>query len=1362
MSDQAAHRSERRISIGECLDQLLNRECRLPFERDDDSANTQTQGKYGGLVCPSKNGRAPGTGNIVIKGSAGTGKSTLALQIAVEAARRNENVNTAYISLEETSQQVLAKAEMFGWQYWLTPLRMRPCRLEGQHPSRDELRDDLNTLLSYRSFGCPNNSQGGDQFHKSSNCLGEIGRGSCEYQDFKSYNDRECHYYQGRMTLPVCGGSCGIKFDNHVLLPCLEARVFEPSDNYEKHDRLFWIRMGQLEDLLHAACQLNDEANDSGKRLDIVCIDSLNVLGQGHLTRDHLSALFDLFRRNRVIGVFVYEQLEHDHRSGRFDHSLKDIEFLADTVIDLTGGEHQGYWVRHLHISKSRHQHQVLGRHPFKIIEDEGRNQPDESLCPHLITTRTYQPLDRKETRVSRFGIRVFPSIHTVIRASKPKRATAAEDKTGNNVNAEKVFFQDKNLNNMGGQALKKQGGPTVATVSGPPVAGKSVLAFNFLIQGIIEGKNGILITLGETSTFHSGTVALGDQSANSGQLSEREKYFKNCKLMDLLASLSCEKVSSGEIEENACRVLRYVAEEHKAALFMWNFQPIGKPNALPNYIVEMVLKPGALLPEEVASLIRHIYGAFTLLKENRYRDSSNWPKRAVLQNVNRIGFEYPFLREATTGPELFLPGLAHLFHCRNTDLLITAPTGGVTASSDVSKQAIELAADAALECSHLDVFGDRYVTITGPGLIERDTHSVNAPEGVPGVLKLERKVAGAVGSFKIDMDALSDLVGFATGDIRRPGVLLQLFEEGGLHKKYNHQVKRLVQFAMGDTLRGDGQNPGDAARVCIDTFDSREASAFHRSLSLLRGAPLSMTVIRTVDEFAYTDHVANSGASQDDSDARIVEPSSRYENVYYRNVLLFLCDNQTYVELIPLKRKLEETRLRLQLVVGFESLRDLVADAKKDIKDAAINAWHIAIGDIMQGTEQIVELIRKVEQDGDKEMTAIDDIGRLKSLLISLQDIVSERNEDSRVANENRNRYVELLPEILTQIEEGQLQDELRLEYRKTTLDFWNKMEELTRGAGGNPMAFLYDERATETLASLALDGVLSLAGCHRGELDMRDYCTNKRVVDALQKNDSLRRWVDHLSAVMKNAKPLMLNDPQCVTGVNSDRKERVSSEVKQLFAEKRRFVLLAWYSQIRELIDHVGPHDETGSGTDGHYMEGLKVLPLPAGGVKGDWYLQAPSGSVSISLGRKICRQLLDPSEDFKRFMDGVGLPSWPRSDSEFDDASHPGRGDMETGHAQGRFMELKKYSEKYPELLRAWPGSKVSLQAVLSLHRFAHRRSDIKGYKKINDELYSIMNDIIQQRSKRRSSGEGWAIKNHKEMIIRAIERLRRSDE
>jgi hypothetical protein len=97
-------------------------------------------------------------------------------------------------------------------------------------------------------------------------------------------------------------------------------------------------------------------------------------------------------------------------------------------------------------------------------------------------------------------------------------------------------------------------------------------------------------------------------------------------------------------------------------------------------------------------------------------------------------------------------------------------------------------------------------------------------------------------------------------------------------------------------------------------------------------------------------------------------------------------------------------------------------------------------------------------------------------------------------------------------------------------------------------------------------------------------------------------------------------------------------------------RFMILCWYSQLRELISLYQSDESVNSNKVRNMVKGMQVLGLPGGGFAGDWYITVPSGSVSETLGARIKAALLSPQEDLKRFIDGVGLPAWPREGSLF----------------------------------------------------------------------------------------------------------------
>ncbi|MFX1277509.1 MAG: ATPase domain-containing protein, partial [Promethearchaeota archaeon] len=121
-----------RIYLGNPLDLLLNDECKIEvyekycndriknkenFEIDDE---IKDKVKIGGILLPT--GEDIGTGNIIIRGRPGTGKSTLAMQIAITCAQKPNNYLSAYISLEERAEHLITKAKEFNWNDYILSL----------------------------------------------------------------------------------------------------------------------------------------------------------------------------------------------------------------------------------------------------------------------------------------------------------------------------------------------------------------------------------------------------------------------------------------------------------------------------------------------------------------------------------------------------------------------------------------------------------------------------------------------------------------------------------------------------------------------------------------------------------------------------------------------------------------------------------------------------------------------------------------------------------------------------------------------------------------------------------------------------------------------------------------------------------------------------------------------------------------------------------------------------------------------------------------------------------------------------------------------------------------------------------------
>jgi len=363
--------TKKRIRLGIPLDLLFDREC--------DLLHHESQGGVpGGIILPTN--EHVGTGNIVIRGRPGTGKSILALQIALKCCQFNPGYFSCFIALEETPEHVKTKAASFGWSSYLHEMRSLNCLSEFASPR--EYGETLRRILT-QSKNCPVSQKTSTT---KAVCKGE-----------KGHNKNIC--------------------PSQVLLSSLSPRDLSLERSESIH--VYSERYKQLENLLAGAKwwrkQVEDKENrnlcDSEEQvpgipdLRVVCIDSLNVFGNHLLTREQIHRLFDLFKRHQVIGVFVLEEDEAQVMSPDNTLHSDTIEYLADVVISLQAEEDEGYFIRYFEIVKSRFQHQIYGKHPFKIANwKEKQHENDEEVKNNgrLVDSKSKQPAEESDDEIQR------------------------------------------------------------------------------------------------------------------------------------------------------------------------------------------------------------------------------------------------------------------------------------------------------------------------------------------------------------------------------------------------------------------------------------------------------------------------------------------------------------------------------------------------------------------------------------------------------------------------------------------------------------------------------------------------------------------------------------------------------------------------------------------------------------------------------------------------------------------------------------------------------------------------------------------------------------------------------------------------
>ena len=830
------------IELGYPLDQLMDAQCLFPGAK---RTTPKKDWRYGGITLadPLGSGIETGTGNIVIRGRTGTGKTTLALQLAVACARMG--YLSAYVPLEFPTEKVCQKADLFGWEKYLRPVEH--LHESDEPPSREELGKFLMDILT-QPARCPLASM------TSSATEPRFGR-----------DDSHEHEHVGL---------------RRVLVPTLSPRSLSTPNVSD--DRSFWERYQQIENLLEAASWLRTtspahkgerpysswysreskwlrdnarkyetrrraldpdfplgafagRAKTAAPDLRLVCLDSLNVFGDRPLPREMLFRLFDLFSRHRVVGVFVVE--ENVARSSDYSVLLNDdtIDYLADVVISLDFGEDKDYSVRHLEIVKSRYQPQVLGKHPFKIQSVSGKTAED--------------PLGRNWQRVQ-----VYPSLHRVVGAS------------------DRAPREESNAFEPGATKLKELLPPTlsgpgaVVTVEGPRGTFKTTLAVNFLMHGLAKGESGLLIRLHDR-TMHAIPQAV------SNDLIEETNW-------------------KGELQQDG-----YPYNTGKFMRTRWHYEGHkDKPE-----LVEVAFKSGHLLPEEFIDEI-----IARLIEQKQKGKNEEWRiRRAVLDDVSSIGLSYPYLYSSRTAGDLFLTAFIHLLRLYDVDVMIAGTTGDLDRANECVDRAKSIA-DAVLSCSYCDVFGERHVMCTGEGLILGKERAVGKEgEPVPGVIRWTQRTVGEhneVRTFDVDTAHLRGLVGFDTGNIHRPGISIHCFEEAGVvHHRYNGDISRLLELAFASPSGGSQMRPTD---VSVVRFNSRTASSMVDSLGVLEDKPLDRTVLCTLDEFWSDEQIMKSQALTELGTLKQKEfivdlQSGNGDHLgmwpYYANVLLlaYRCDGE-------------------------------------------------------------------------------------------------------------------------------------------------------------------------------------------------------------------------------------------------------------------------------------------------------------------------------------------------------------------------------------------------------------------------------------------------------------------------------------
>jgi hypothetical protein len=457
-----------------------------------------------------------------------------------------------------------------------------------------------------------------------------------------------------------------------------------------------------------------------------------------------------------------------------------------------------------------------------------------------------------------------------------------------------KSFFGIQNVDALLPQDMEK---PKVLLLEGQLNTFKTTLAMNYLYGGLFDNENVLLLRLGNERMFNPNSnkkinlsqdiyksffykiIQNENDKMSIKEFLEKGK-FENCgDFIDDLCELNIKNINQEIVNFftfKHCQILNhifvkyYIQNSEIIDIFnrdakKYNINTFStKDNGI---FCEIDFKSGYLLPEEIVQIFRETH---LFIKNKTHGDGIS---RIVFSDVGLIGINYPFLKKSRTAGELFLTAFIHIIKNYNMNMVMVGTTGKHSGSEESVNRARALS-DAVIKCDIKEIYGDRYITLTGLGITSgerisdenlldnrdksntmQNTIEYNeiASEVIPAVILLQKDQP----IFEIDLNRLRGLVGFESGEIRRPGLMIYLFEEGYLHREYNKEIDLMLKCTFAQpqySLKGHIQynEVSNQQNVSIVPFDSSVSQTIHDSFGLLEGSPIDKTVIYTVDEFFH------------------------------------------------------------------------------------------------------------------------------------------------------------------------------------------------------------------------------------------------------------------------------------------------------------------------------------------------------------------------------------------------------------------------------------------------------------------------------------------------------------------------------
>lgn len=506
----------------------------------------------GGIRTPHYHGVEKideGSGNIVISGRPGVGKSTLAFQFAAACASSLNKGIAVYFSLDIDEKQIVKSMK---------------------NPNGSL---NINFLCDYSS------AKGVEMLQYDANS-----------DEALEMMFREALYKKEQKIVP------------QIVFPKLSPRGIS-SDAGAKEDAIFLERIDELQKMLRAIHAYNTKERekknqDRNPLVKLVVIDSLDVFGEKTLTREEINRLFMLFKQYGIIGVFTMGSVDYDSLAPEAAYKAA-VTYQADVLIEMKKEFYNNYTCSYFEVLKSRYIRHVLGHHPYKVENYEmplgnGKSEEDEK-----------EEFSFKNNDLIK-KIVVLPSLHYRISASENSVLPffVDENKKGEEKNTgkdekkyEKTIFGIAEMIEIMPNHFRERSMnlPQIITISGNSGLFKSDIALNALFSGIVDKEeNGLIVRLGDRDAF-----AVRGVRFESNLLRRTKKWIKK---KDKQEDVDDKDVYFYERDVHN-------DEPNKYTLKGWS---IRKNEEMP-HLLEVTFKNGALLPEEFVDEICKIINIYKI-----------------------------------------------------------------------------------------------------------------------------------------------------------------------------------------------------------------------------------------------------------------------------------------------------------------------------------------------------------------------------------------------------------------------------------------------------------------------------------------------------------------------------------------------------------------------------------------------------------------------------------------------------------------------------------------------------------------------------------------------------------------------------